>query len=274
MLLRIGWIGGLALLLGACHGAVHRLPEIAPVEVQAAQVELGRMGKYKWQPRLSEWDARLRLRRGWDRVRLAAVDVCRELKPGRCRWWLEFNPSREFNALSFGQGRIEAFLGLADQSESDDEIGLTMAHEMAHDMLDPAATSLHWVRAGWTAGYLAGRATGLLFSVMGYGVDEFTAVGMEVGMRAGRLVLSRVHEREADYFAVLIAYRAGLDLEKARRSRANDARQDGEWHSTILDSHPSGAERVALFDRAVAEVRASGGKLPPYRTEWLGWVIP
>ena len=41
------------------------------------------------------------------------------------------------------------------------------------------------------------------------------------------------------------------------------ARMDGDARTGLLDSHPVGADRLAGWDRAVAEIRASGGRLPP-----------
>ena len=40
------------------------------------------------------------------------------------------------------------------------------------------------------------------------------------------------------------------------------ARASGRKETGMLDTHPAGPERVAGWDRAVAEIRASNGKLP------------
>jgi hypothetical protein len=40
------------------------------------------------------------------------------------------------------------------------------------------------------------------------------------------------------------------------------ARASGRKETGMLDSHPAGPERVAGWDRAVAEIRANDGRLP------------
>jgi hypothetical protein len=62
--------------------------------------------------------------------------------------------------------------------------------------------------------------------------------------------------------ATLILYRAGVDLDKARGLLVTMAAISGRTATSFLDSHPAGPERVAAWDRAVAEIRASHGRLP------------
>jgi hypothetical protein len=37
---------------------------------------------------------------------------------------------------------------------------------------------------------------------------------------------------------------------------------DGETHASMFDTHPAGPERVAAWEKAIAEVEASPNKLP------------
>lgn len=262
------------LVLAGCQASTYRLPTVGTAEILAVDREMKATSPTAWRPELSEWDARQALRRGWVRVHATAVEVCREMQRDSCRWWLDFNESRDIHAWSHRGGRIEVQLGRADQSNGDDPIALTMAHEMAHKILDHAALSRPWVVRGWYLGDAAGRTIGLLGALGGYSYRRLVRFGRFHGRDLGFLVRSRIHEREADYFAVLIAYRAGVDLEGARKDWSNSWRDRGRIRSTILDTHPVGAERIAQYDRAVAEVRASGGKLPPRATELLGWLAP
>ena len=265
---------GLLLALAGCQAATYRVPEVDGAQILAVAREMKATGPVARRPELPEWDARQRLRRGWDKVHATAVAVCREMQRNSCRWWLDFNESRDIQAWSQRGGRIEVQLGRADQSDGDDPVALTMAHEMAHKILDHSALRLPWLIRGWYLGNTAGRALGLLATFGGYGLPPLVRLGRIHGRELGLRVLSRVHEREADYFAVLIGYRAGIDLDGARAGWANGLRDRGHVHSTILDTHPLGAERIAQYDRAVADVRASGGKLPPRATELLGWLVP
>ena len=90
-----------------------------------------------------------------------------------------------------------------------------------------------------------------------------TRSAAQLGASIGTLSYSKEQEREADYMAALILYRAGIDLDKARGLLVTMASGSGRMETTFLDSHPAGPERVAGWDRAVAEIRGSGGRLPP-----------
>ena len=272
--MRWGWLLGIAVLLAGCQASVYRLPEVTTAEIVAVDAELRAQGAFRRWPQMSEWDARERLRRAWDRVHGTAVEICREVRSGSCRWWLDLDPSRAANAWAAEKGRVRVQLGIADQSGGDEQVDLTMAHEMAHKILDHSALAGAWRDAGVRAGHAAGRAVGLLAALVGFNVDWFVRRGRLAGARIGILVRSRTHEREADFFAVVIACRAGLDLDKARPDRVEYFRGSYRQRSTVLDSHPLGAERIAQYDRAVAEARATGCRLPPRDGVLLPWLVP
>jgi predicted Zn-dependent protease len=82
------------------------------------------------------------------------------------------------------------------------------------------------------------------------------------GGAVGRISFSKEQEREADYIAAAVLHRAGYDLRKARGFLVTMARASNRRESGMLDTHPAGPERLAAYDRAVAEVLASGGRLP------------
>jgi predicted Zn-dependent protease len=86
--------------------------------------------------------------------------------------------------------------------------------------------------------------------------------GGDIGGAIGRISFSKEQEREADYLAAVILYRSGLDLDKARGFLVIMARASGRKETGMLDTHPAGPERVAAWDKAVEEVRASNGALP------------
>ncbi|HSS84304.1 MAG TPA: M48 family metalloprotease, partial [Reyranella sp.] len=86
--------------------------------------------------------------------------------------------------------------------------------------------------------------------------------GANIGGAIGGISFSKEQEREADYLAALILYRAGVDLDKARGLLVTLARMSRQTQTGILDTHPAGPGRIAGWDRAVAEIRASNGRLP------------
>ena len=87
--------------------------------------------------------------------------------------------------------------------------------------------------------------------------------GAGVGGYVGGIAYSKEQEREADYLSAVILYRAGLDLDKARGFLVTMARASRQKDTGLLDTHPAGPERLAAWDRAVQEIRAAAGRLPP-----------
>jgi predicted Zn-dependent protease len=86
--------------------------------------------------------------------------------------------------------------------------------------------------------------------------------GANLGGAVGRISFSKEQEREADYLAAVILYRSNVDLDKARGMLVTLARSSGRRDTGMLDTHPAGPDRLASWDRAVAEIRASQGELP------------
>jgi predicted Zn-dependent protease len=174
------------------------------------------------------------------------------------------SPDRSMNAGATADGHVILNRGLVELAANDDEIAITVAHELAHHIANHPANSVRNRKTGALLGGLVGFALdGAAIASGAPSAGIFTSIGMQVGAQTGRLSYSREQEREADYLGVVIAFRAGIDLDRARGNLLAIARLDGRRQSSMMDSHPVGAERVALYDRAVAEVRASNGALPP-----------
>ena len=108
---------------------------------------------------------------------------------------------------------------------------------------------------GAVAGYYARDTTGTI-------AGQAAKTGGQLGGAVGRISFSKEQEREADYLAAVILYRSGLDLDKARGFMVTIARASTRKETGMLDTHPAGPERLAGWDKAVAEVRASNGSLP------------
>ena len=53
-----------------------------------------------------------------------------------------------------------------------------------------------------------------------------------------------------------------FDLDKARGFLVKLAKRSGRTETGLLDTHPAGPERVASWDRAVQQIKASNGQLP------------
>lgn len=132
-----------------------------------------------------------------------------------------------------------------------------IAHEFGHHL------ARHIERAGTRTqvGALAGALIG------GYlGGSGLADVGAQLGGGAARLVYSQEEEREADYLAAFMVMRAGYDLDQAGRIWVRLAQSaGGSDQPSLLRTHPTGPERLAAWQRTVAEIEAAGPNAMPRR---------
>ena len=267
MALRVGWVVCMALLLGGCHGALHRLPQVAAADIDAARSDLQADTAGTPVRRLSRRQAHRALWQAIRRVHRAGVEVCREIAVGPCDWRYVAARDRSLNGAAGIDGEILVNLGVVEQADSEEEVCLVIAHEMAHQAANHPAIAWRFEKAGWEIGWRIGHALDAFSGFGGGRGGMFTALGVAYGRWIGSRLWSRQREREADTIAALIAHRAGLDLDKARGLGLKLAHGHGHERSGPFDTHPLGAERLAVVDRAIANARATGGRLPP-RLDW------
>ena len=255
---------GLVVLLAGCSGAVHQVPRLSPEQVSAAEADVLAEPGLETRRSMSLAEASQTMGDVIRRLHPAAQAVCREVGVGNCHWRYSMARDRSLNAYATAEGRVVLHRGLAELTANDDEIALVLAHELGHQVANHPNNTQRNAQVGALLGGVLGGALDMAAAVNGsqtYG--SFSRLGSSVGLQTGALSYSKEQEREADYLGVVIAYRAGVDLDKARAVMLSLARASGKRESGTFDSHPMGAERLAGFDRAVAEVRASNGALPP-----------
>lgn len=255
-----------ASLLGACSGAVHQLPLVDQNNLNMAQAEVQKAGGAPLRRSVTDEEAMATLRAAVDRIRPAALQVCREMSVGTCEWNITAMRDRSLNASAGPNGAVTVNRGVVEYSATEEEVMVVIAHEIGHQAANHVATG----QKNQAVGALVG---GLLFGVIGaaatsnsrsgpYVTGQAMQSGAQLGAAIGRISYSKEQEREADYLAALILYRAGVDLDKARGILVTMARASGRKETGMLDTHPAGPERLAAWDKAVAEIRASNGALP------------
>lgn len=238
-------IAGL-LLLSACAGQVHHVPKPSEAQVTAAERDVLAEPDLVTRRTMTASEASQTLAAIVRRIHPVGQQVCQEARSGNCYWRYRFSPDRSLNAASTESGYVILNRGLVELTANDDEIAFVLGHELGHHTANHPATGSTNARVGGLIGGLLGGE-----------------VGQAIGYKIGAVSYSKEQEREADYLGVVIAYRAGVDLDKARGVVLTMTRMSGKRESTLLDTHPEGAERLAGYDRAVAAVRASNGALPP-----------
>ena len=255
-----------ALLVCGCAGAVHQLPQVSDGEVAVALAEVRSGGRGLQHRSASDDEVVETLRVAAGRVRATALQVCREMSVGVCDWQFRISRERTMNASAMANGLIVLNRGLVEYAANEEEIAMVIAHEIAHQAANHVAQGQRNQIIGAAIGAALAGLAGAAASSGDSGSANTIRAAAELGARAGawvgHLSFSKEQEREADYIAALILYRAGVDLAKARGLLVTMARESGRTQTNMLDSHPVGPERLAAWDRAVAEIRASNGRLP------------
>lgn len=170
------------------------------------------------------------------------------------------------NASAGPNGVISVNRGIVEFAENEDQVAMVISHEIGRQIANHVATSQRNQAVGAIVGAVLLGATGAAASYRSPYAASVTRTAMEtggnIGGAIGRISFSKEQEREADYLSALILYRSGLDLDKARGFLVIMARGSGRKETGMLDTHPAGPERVAAWDKAVEEIRASNGTLP------------
>lgn len=169
--------------------------------------------------------------------------------------------ANERNAYADGT-RILITEPMLDFIESEQELALVLAHELAHN----AEQHIRSMRGNSLIGGAAGMAVDILFAAGGVNTGgAFTDAGMNVGAGA----FSQAFEREADYVSLYYMARAGYDLDGVeefwRRLGA-----DTPEAITQARSHPTSPERVLNLIAARQEVQTkidTGAPLHPERRD-------
>jgi predicted Zn-dependent protease len=261
------WALSSVLLLGGCAGAVHQLPRVSDGEVAAALAEVRSGGGGALLRTVSDDEVRAALQAAKQRIDAAALQVCLEMNVGTCRWQFAISREHSLNAGALDNGLVVLNRGLVENGLGEEELCIVIAHEIAHHAANHVIQGRRNQAIGATVGaVLLGVATAAITSGQrdsGYAVRAAAQIGKRGGAMIGHLSFSKEQEREADYLGAVILYRAGVDLDKARGLFLTMARSSERNETNILDSHPIGPDRLAAWDRAVAEIRASNGRLPP-----------
>jgi len=255
-----------ACLVCGCSGAVHQLPQISQGNLGLAQAEVQGAGGPPPRRVVTDDEVLATVQSATRRIRAPAAQVCGEMNVGVCDWHFGAVRDRSMNAGAGPNGLIVVNRGIVEYAANEEEVCLVIAHEMGHQAANHIATGQRNRAVGALIGAILLGAAGVAASRGSYGSANAVRSAMESGANIGGAIggisFSKEQEREADYLAAVILYRAGVDLDKARGFLVTMARASGKRETGMLDTHPAGPERIAGWDRAVAEIRAAKGRLP------------
>jgi hypothetical protein len=172
-----------------------------------------------------------------------------------CSYDIYYDGSDAINAYADGNA-IYITAGMYRFSESDQELQVVIAHELAHNS------------EGHIDKKLGNTALGAIFDIAAaaYGVNTQGAFSDMTST-----MFSQEFEREADYVGMYMLARAGVPTDEAANLWRRMAAESGSnIRGTFSASHPSSSERYTNLDAANVEIRAkisSGAALLPARKE-------
>jgi predicted Zn-dependent protease len=254
-----------ACLLCGCSGAIHPLPALTSSQLNLAQAEVQSSGGPPQPQIVSDEEATRVLRAAVARVRPAADQLCREMAVGTCRWTVRGSDDRSLNAFAGPDGTIVINRGIVDYAANEEEVAVVIAHEIGHQAADHLARRQQNQRIGSLVGNIVITAVSLVVPPLGMAtslIQSAAESGVHLATGAVAASYSKEQEREADWLAALILYRAGMDLDRARGFLLTMARGPGGAGPSLFMTHLSGPERLAAWDEAVRQIRASNGRLP------------
>ncbi len=136
--------------------------------------------------------------------------------------------------------------GIMDVTQTDEELALVVAHELAH------ITSGHLSKkkTNRIAGYVGGFAVDLALAAIGLNTQ---GAFMEAGGSIGHMAYSQDFELESDYVGMYFLARSGFSMDGVemfwRRMAAKDPRD-----ISFAGTHPGSAERFILLARTRDEI--------------------
>jgi len=205
------------------------------------------------------------LRRISNRLAPASQALCAHAQVTDCHFPVIFDNDDNVNAYANDKREIHISRGLLERLVSEEEVAAVIAHEMGHHIAEHVEETQQNVAIGAIAGAILAGAVLAATDHEGSAGETQQIIGttMGAGAMVGQLSFSKDQEREADLLAAYMLKRSNYDLHKAGNVFKVLARLDaGKERSTMFDTHPAGPERVAAWEKAMAEVEASPDKLP------------
>ena len=167
---------------------------------------------------------------------------------------IQYSEDERINAYADGE-TMYIMKGLMDFVQSDRELQLIIAHELAHNIEGHIGKTKTNSLLG---GVLGGAVDGLITAYTGIGISAFGRAGANIGAH----VYSKEFEREADYLAMYLLANAGIPIDGV----ADFWRKMSELSDSYSRTHPSHAERfvnLIAIDQEIQAKRTQGMPIMP-----------
>ena len=252
----------------ACSGIQNTVPAVNESDTRSALVEIESFTPSDAADPLSHAEAQQRLFDAYRNIKPAAVEVCRHTGESRvCAWDVSYSDLGEYNAFATTGYKVVVFHGIISETDNESELAYVLAHELAHHIADHINESRSRANTGM-------MITGLGVAALTHGssgcatytclsaLQNAAQASMQVGGNIGVLMFSVEQEKEADYLAAYILARSGYDLAPSRTMLLKFGAKSDQTETGFLNSHPAGPERLASYDKSIAEIQNDPDGLP------------
>lgn len=162
--------------------------------------------------------------------------------PHESQWeFVVFDDDDNINAFALPGGRIGVYSGLFKVAETEDELAVVMAHEVAHVVAKHGNERVSQALAITGGALVAGQATKDMDD------ESRQAIMMAYGIGAtylAQLPYSRLHESEADKLGLKYMARAGYNPEAALGFWEKMKAEGGARPPEFLSTHPAPDTRI------------------------------
>lgn len=253
--------------LQGCSGAQFALPQLSDAGISRAALAVpGDASALPSYERTNKEYDDIKTRVDY-RLSSAAPALCARAKVSRCAWSIRFVYVDMVNAYASGADEIEVYRGLLKHLKTEDEIAAVIAHEIGHHLAEHIEERQDNALIG---AIIAGIVTGASVAIAGYQTSSHDPIAaqwlvsesMQVGAAVGAISYFKKQEREADLLGAYLIARAGYDLRAAGNVYKVIVQMNSGHTSRWFDTHPAGPERIAAWDKVIAEIEASPDKLP------------
>lgn len=160
-----------------------------------------------------------------------------------CGYTVVLSEQDEVNAFADGEN-VVITKGMIRFAESDQELALVIAHEIAHNTMEHATKKM--------GNYALGSILDIVAAA--YGVNTQGAFGKMASQS-----YSQEFESEADYVGLYIMAKSGLEIENAQHFwRRLAAEHPGSIRQSHASSHPSTPQRFVEIEATIKEIKAKG----------------
>lgn len=167
--------------------------------------------------------------------------------------------SPTINAFTVPGGHIAVYSGLMLAADNESELAGVLAHEIAHATHRHIAQMIA-AQSGNNAAAIAGFIAALLLGAVDPQAGAAAATLGVAGAAQNQLNFTRMHEREADRFAIQTLVRSHINPDGLVSFFQKLQRQSGSEPGTQLEylrTHPLNSERISAAEDRIAQIPSS-----------------